>query len=60
MPNLETGNLTRRSLGGVALGLTVAGILAGRTAGADQGKKPFARTAMAWSPTDASTQEISM
>ena len=39
MRNLTTGNLTRRSFGGIALGLTAAGMLAGRAAGADQGSK---------------------
>ncbi|MGO4139497.1 alpha/beta fold hydrolase [Rhizobium brockwellii] len=39
MSNLRNGSLTRRSFGGIALGLTAAGILAGHTAGAGQGKK---------------------
>lgn len=39
MRNLEFENITRRSFGGVALGLTAAGILPGPAAGADQGKK---------------------
>ncbi|MBY3207138.1 alpha/beta hydrolase [Rhizobium laguerreae] len=38
MSDLRTGSLTRRSFGGVALGFTAAGILAGHAAGADQGK----------------------
>ncbi|MES0059548.1 alpha/beta hydrolase [Mesorhizobium sp. M0025] len=39
MRNLEFENITRRSFGGVALGLTAAGILPGPAAGADHGKK---------------------
>jgi pimeloyl-ACP methyl ester carboxylesterase len=35
MRNLKTGNLTRRSFSGAALGLTAAGILAGRSASAN-------------------------
>ncbi|TAU73263.1 alpha/beta fold hydrolase [Rhizobium leguminosarum] len=38
MSNSKNAIWTRRSFGGVALGLTAAGILAGRAAGADQSK----------------------
>jgi pimeloyl-ACP methyl ester carboxylesterase len=39
MSDQKTGNLTRRSFGGLAIGLTAAGILAGRAADAAQRKK---------------------
>ncbi|MRG55337.1 alpha/beta fold hydrolase [Phyllobacterium sp. SYP-B3895] len=39
MSDYETGNLTRRSFGGFAIGLTAAGLLSGRAANAAQNKK---------------------
>ncbi|WP_027055225.1 alpha/beta fold hydrolase [Mesorhizobium erdmanii] len=42
MENVEFANLTRRSLGGVALGLSAAGFLGGRT-GTAQAEEPAAR-----------------
>ncbi|TBZ14691.1 alpha/beta fold hydrolase [Rhizobium leguminosarum] len=40
MSNSNNATWTRRSFGGVALGLTAAGILAGRVEGAEQSKRP--------------------
>jgi pimeloyl-ACP methyl ester carboxylesterase len=39
MRNLKTGNLTRRSFGGVALAITAAGMLARSARGKEKGKK---------------------
>ncbi len=44
MRNIEIANLTRRTFGGVALGLTAAGIL-GEIAGAAQAEQPTAAPA---------------